>query len=503
MANDGKICIPVCAKTADRLIEKIDAAAALADVVEIRFDCLEPTEVNTVLEKLPRIDKQYLITYRPKEQGGARDLSIGTRLSFWSSTLHKIRSTDFLVDCEFDLEFPPGLDSTRVIVSMHDFSPVAQTLLADFESVWEMAGKTTKIAVSTNSVTDGIPVWQLLHAARGNKKNVIPIAMGEAGKWTRILGLAHGATMTYASLETGSETAPGQISAADMNDIFRVKELDLATEVYGVLASNTSYSISPWMHNAAFKAAGMNRVFVPLQTTDVGEFVQRMVRAKTREVELNFGGFSVTNPHKRSIIQHLDNLDGTAAAIGAVNTVKVDGGELVGYNTDAAGFLAPLKTAFGDLRGARVAVIGAGGASRAVIYSLTRENADVTVYARDVRKVTSLADQFSVPVEKLEANLSFSADILVNTTPLGTKGENEDASAATADQLRDVKFVYDLVYNPAQTKLLRAAATVGVPAIGGLEMLIEQGAEQFRIWTGEETAPLDAMTAAVQQKLGI
>ena len=502
MANGGKICVSICARTASELSEKIAQAEPLADVIELRFDCIEPSEIDNVLDSLPKIQKQYLLTYRPAEQGGERELSIGTRLTFWPRALGKLRSHDLLVDYEFDLDFPLGHDNERTIVSMHDFSPVARTLLAGFEEIWGMTGKTTKIAVVTESVTDGLPVWNLLRAAKENDKNVIPIAMGEAGKWTRILGLAHGAFMTYASLEAGSETARGQISAADLNDVFRVKELDDETEVYGVIAGDTSYSISPWMHNAGFKAAGMNRVFVPLQTHDVGEFIRRMVRVESREAELNFAGFSVTNPHKGSLIEYLDDTDETAAAIGAVNTVKIDDDRLIGYNTDAAGFIAPLKKAFGDLRDARAAVVGAGGAARAVVYALKREGVDVVMYARDVEKASSVGRQFSVSVEQIADGEKFQADIVVNTTPMGTKGENEDASIAKAGQLAGVKLVYDLVYNPAETKLLRAARAANVQAIGGLDMLIEQGAEQFRIWTNEEPQ-IDAIRSAVENKLGL
>src|SRR5262249_54836428 len=156
----------------------------------------------------------------------------------------------------------------------------------------------------------------------------------------RILGLAHGAYLTYASLESGSETAPGQISAEDMKNVFRVKELDESTDVYGIIAGDTSYTMSPYVHNAAFKAAGVNAVFVPLQVSDLDEFIRRMVRPETREIELNFKGFSVTNPHKQAIVRHLDFLYETARNTGAVNTISIENGKLYGHNTDADGFLS-------------------------------------------------------------------------------------------------------------------------------------------------------------------
>src|SRR5688500_14648098 len=153
------------------------------------------------------------------------------------------------------------------------------------------------------------------------------------------------------------------------------------------------------MHNAAFKKAGLNAVFVPLQTADVGTLINRMVRPETREVELNFAGFSVTNPHKEAIIEFLDEIDETAADIGAVNTVKIEGGRLYGYNTDAHGFISTLKSKAGDLTGSRVAVFGAGGAARACVYSLVKEGATVTVFARNEEKAAVLSAKFGVARE--------------------------------------------------------------------------------------------------------
>jgi len=305
----------------------------------------------------------------------------------------------------------------------------------------------------------------------------------------------------YASLDKGQETGPGQISASDLRDVFRVKELDEHTTLFGLIAADTSYSLSPYMHNAAFKQAGLNSVFSPLQVDELDSFMRRMVDRGTREIEINFGGFSVTNPHKQTIISHLYEVDPTAAAIGAVNTVKIDRGKLIGFNTDAPGFIKPLQDAFGDLAGARVSVAGAGGAARACVYALKQARADVTVLARDTTKAGAFAGEFRVNVESLTTDhRSLATDILVNATPLGTRGERERETIATADQLGGVRLVYDLVYNPAETRLISEARSAGVPTIGGLDMLIAQGAKQFEIWTGRE-APVEVMRDAVEKRL--
>ena len=324
--------------------------------------------------------------------------------------------------------------------------------------------------------------------------------MGEAGKWTRILGLAHGAFMTYAALDAGRETAPGQVSAKDLIEVYRVKNLDEETEVYGILGNSTSVSMSPYMHNAAFQFHNLNAVFVPLQVNDLDEFIRRMVKPKTREVELNFKGFAVTIPHKQSIIKHLDSIDETAKKIGAVNTVKIIDGKLHGCNTDAQGFIEPLLNSYGDLQNAKVAVLGAGGAARACAYALKTAGAKVTIFARDLQKAQTLADDFGVESEELSNNNFNDFDILVNTTPLGMKGKAEDETPAFGEQFKNVKLVYDLVYNPFQTLLLKEADRFHIPKIGGLAMLIAQAMEQQKIWTGRD-APMQEMSRAVLKRL--
>jgi len=501
--NKGKICISICAKTGDELFNKVTRAGPLADLIELRFDCLSPSEIKPTLARIagePELSDSRLATFRPTGEGGMRELSREEREQFWTGGTNKaFWGGDFEEDV---IEISVSANWKNRICSVHEDEVDPLDVESTFERLARTDASIIKIAIHAEDAIDGLPVWALLKKAEKDNKPLIPIAMGEAGKWTRILGLAHGAFMTYASLETGSETAPGQISAEDMVNTFRVKELNEKTEVFGIIAGDTSYSISPWMHNAAFKEAGMNRVFVPLQTNDLDEFMRLMVD-ETREVELNFRGFSVTNPHKRSIMEHLHIIDETARKIGAVNTVKIEDGKLSGYNTDAPGFIAPLKKVLGDVKGARVAIAGAGGAARACAYALKQEGANVTIYARKHRRAEKLAEEFGVNVGN--TNNSFrpgTVDILVNATPVGTKGGETEATIATASQMNGIKLVYDLVYNPIQTRLIREARIAGVAALGGLDMVLAQGRKQFEIWTGE-TAPANVMAAAIKRRLAL
>lgn len=515
--NDGKICVSVCGETAEEMLDKITSANEFADIVEVRFDCLDREQLNIFISKISdlKFEKPILATFRPSEQGGKQDLSLTERLKFWARLLHSSRP-ELLIDIEAEPAIATAVTTRNLprIVSHHDFRGVPDNIASIFDGVASaFTPDIVKIAVSAYDITDTISVWNLIENARETETRIIPIAMGDAGKWTRILGLAHGAFLTYASLDSGDETAPGQVTAGDLANLYRVKRLDRETKVFGILGDPVSQSLSTYMHNPAFVSEGFNGVFIPFLVKDIDEFMRRMVRPETREVELNFGGFSVTMPHKQSIMKHLDTIDPTAKRIGAVNTVKVDAdGKLFGYNTDAHGFITPLKAKYGDLKGAKVAVFGAGGAARACVYSLKQEGAIVEVFVRDIAKSRGFGEEFDVrifqisdfrfrhsnsdPLNRRSEDENPQVDIIVDTTPLGMSGQFENDSLFSADELKGVKFVYDLVTKPNDTPIIREAKKAGIPAIGGLEMLVAQGAKQFEIWTGK-VAPVEDMKTAV------
>jgi 3-dehydroquinate dehydratase/shikimate dehydrogenase len=501
--NSVKICIPVCAERAEELIRQVQRAEELADVIELRFDCLAPSEIQRVAKELRPSSKTFLFTFRPKEQGGRRELNLDERLKFWD-LIFRTCKFPFLVDIEWDARLLLAVDPNKVqrIVSFHDFGGVPDDLDMLWSGISELSKSQDiiKIAVRAEDITDSIQVWKLLEKARGAGRQVIPIAMGEVGKWTRILGPAHGAYLTYAPLDVGKATADGQIAAKELIETFRVRELDANTRLYGIIGDPVSSSYSPYIHNPAFASAGINACFVPLQVKDLDAFVSRMVKRETREVEINFSGFSVTMPHKQAIMRHLDDIDPTAAAIGAVNTVKIEDEKLVGYNTDAHGFVTPLKAYYGDLDRVRVAILGAGGAARASVFALKQENADVTVYVRDRDRAEAFAHDLDVPVNQIGDTSVGDFEIVINCTPVGMRGAREKESLLTADELTNTKFVYDLVTRFDDTPLIIEAKKAGVPAIGGTEMLIAQGAKQFEIWTGRQ-APLDLIKESVSARM--
>ena len=505
--NSGTICISLAEPTAEALIHKLGRARPLADVVEIRFDRLEAAEIGRTLELLAELENctPLLATYRPDDERS--NTAFEGRVAFWQKVLatRLFQYVDFEDDLVFALTYndifePELLADVAVIGSHHNFyetPPDIGPVLKVFEPADDSRFRcnAVKIATNANSITDTVELWYTLDWARHYGLQAIPIGMGEPGKWTRILGPAHGAMFTYASLDDETATAPGQLTARDLTDIYRVRDLTRDTRVYGVIAGDTSYSMSPYIQNAAIKSAAVDAVFVPLQVDDLRDFLRRMVLPDTREIELNFGGFAVTNPHKRSIIEYLDDIDDAARAIGAVNTVKVDHSRLIGTNTDAAGFIEPLLEQLGDLRGSEAAVYGAGGAARACVYALRSAGAKVSVHARDPQKAARLAEEFGVAA----GGDIGTPDIFVNATPVGTRGHPE-SSVLAPGELDGIGLVYDLTYNPRETVLLRDAKAAGCKTLDGLAMLIAQGAKQFELLTGR-TADRDAMAAVALDKL--
>lgn len=494
----AKICAPVCVRRADDLADAVRRAADLGDLVEIRFDCLAKEELDGAFKEYARLRensvKPFIVTFRPDNEGGYRDVSVDERIAFWDQCgqlwrADKSRARD-LADVESHLltspEWRNQIPSDQVICSLHHLAEVPAHLDELYRRMAVTAFRAPKIAVQANDATDCIPLFQLLEHAQRDGRDLIAIAMGQAGVLTRILGPSRGSFLTYGSLDEDSATAPGQITARELREVYRIDEINRQTEIMGVIGRPVAHSVSPHIHNAAFASANANAVFLPIEVNDLNAFILRMVRPSSCEIDWNLRGLSVTAPHKSAVMKHLEWIDPAAKEIGAVNTVVVQDDALHGYNTDAAGFIAPLKNAIGSLDRVRCAVIGAGGAARAVVWALRQERAKTTVFARNAEKGRGLMDDFGVDCRSLDEAAFSEFDVVVNATPIGTRGIMEADTPGTADQLSGVRLAYDLVYNPIETQFMREAREAGCETIGGIEMLIGQAVEQSRLWTGKE-----------------
>ncbi len=503
------LCVPVGAPHANELSSAARRAAQVADIIELRLDYLTEAELEEVTSSflqtlVASLARPLIITLRSVEEGGRGEFTLSQRLRFWRRIFGQTQPTNLFFDLEYELlsyvrqhekELYDSIAQEQVICSYHDFAGTSQNLNDLYERMNNMRARVLKIAVKVDDAVGCVPVFQLLESARRQGREMSSIAMGEAGVATRILATSRGGFLTYGALDAEHITAPGQISARALRDLYRIHNINRETIITGLVGSSVAHSASPQMHNEAFIHTGINAVYVPFEVKALSEFITRMARPRTGEIDWNLRGFSVTAPHKTEIIQHLDWVDPTAREMGSINTVIVKGDELHGYNTDAVAALSPLQEMI-KLPDARAAVIGAGGAARSLVWSLRKAGARVTVFARNVARAAKLASDFAVSHAPLEAAHFDEFDIVINATTLGTRGgSGEKETPATAEQLRGARIAYDLVYNPTETSFTRAAAQAGCETINGLAMLVGQASEQFELWTGED-APRGVMRRA-------
>jgi 3-dehydroquinate dehydratase/shikimate dehydrogenase len=304
-----------------------------------------------------------------------------------------------------------------------------------------------------------------------------------------VLGLRAGSVWTFAAASPGEETAPGMIAAKTLRDVYRIEQVDAATKVYGVAGDPVAHSLSPRMMNAAFRRENVNAVYLALHAKTIADLLKCVH-------QIPIHGLSVTMPYKEQIIHHLDNSDALTRKTGACNTVvRAQDGKLYGFNSDVAGVVQPLEQRL-HLAGAKVLVLGAGGAARAAVFGLKERGAEVYILNRTPAPAQKLARQAKAKSIKRSDLKKLSFDIIINATPVGM-GSN--TSPLNEKEIK-AKYVLDMVYSDAETRFVRLARAQGATVIPGTEMFVYQGARQFEIWTGKP-APLAEMQHEVQTAL--
>jgi len=377
-----------------------------------------------------------------------------------------------------------ALAPARVMISHHDFRKTPKNLAGIARQLRRAGGNAAKIAAQCHSVSDSVRICEL---ARG-KGDVVAIPMGEIGLAGRVLSLRAGSALAYAAVQ--QSTAPGQLSLDAMVDLYRAGRISRRTRVFGVIGNPIGHSLSPLLHNTAFRARKFDAVFVPFLAPDLRDFLGAVG-------PFGVAGFAITIPHKEKILGHLDDCDPLAARIGAVNTVVVrGGGRLYGYNTDYVGVLRSLERRM-RLAGSRVLLLGAGGAARAAAFALAQAGSIVCISSRRPERARALAKAAGAQVVAREELRREYFDAIVNCTPVGMypHGGSPLASAEL-----NCRMVMDMVYRPRETQLLRRARGKGIAAISGIEMFLAQGFAQYEIWTGER-APEAAMRRVITEAL--
>jgi 3-dehydroquinate dehydratase/shikimate dehydrogenase len=487
-ARMSKICVSVPGSTANEMLNHAEQVASDNPFIELRLDTLnKPQAILSKLKSFTASNRHVTIiaTCRRTEGGGN---FVGELFEQAEILEGAAKAGCQLIDVEIEsAETMRPADWKRLrssgaalILSYHDFLHT-RSLQKAFERMQRFDPEFYKIVSTARSLADNLAVLDLLKQ-HGDNTNMIVMAMGQPGIVSRLLGARDGSAFTFASMAVGEETASGQMSLDALRSLYRFEEIDAATRVFGVAGHPIVHSLSPLMLNTAFRRERVNAVFLPLETTKISDLLTLVER-------IPLAGLAVTMPLKQEILPSLARMDDLSARIGACNTiVRGPEGRLFGFNTDVSAIIGPLERRL-SLKGARVLVLGAGGAARAAVFGLKEKGAEVHILNRTQENAKELATQAKAKVFKREQLTKTDFDVVLNATPAGMHGSKVD-SLLEPNELR-ARLVFDMVYNPADTPLLRMAREKGIAVIPGLEMFVHQGARQFEIWTGKPAPEAD------------
>ena len=486
------VCLCLAADTLDADLRMAAGYRGTVDMLELRADHLRPEELARAAAFPGKVDCPVILTIRRVCDGG----SFGGEERERIALLDRLVSAGFrFIDIEEDLE-APGLDAriasagVRIIRSLHDHAGVPADLAARLDRLARGPSEIPKAAVMPRSTADLARLLGIFAGAP--RRDRILLGMGDFGLPTRVLATKLGSFLCYAS-PAGATVAPGQVDPETLHSLYGFGGIGPGTRVYGVVGNPVMHSRSPRIHNRGFRALGMDAVYLPFLVDDIDAFWD-VADA------LDIRGLSVTVPHKQGILAGIADRDPVVRATGACNTVVRDGAGAPwrGTNTDVAGFLAPLREVLGGElpRGLGATVIGAGGAARAVVHGLVTHGARVLILNRGSDRGRRLAADFSARYEALDesgyAAARDHADLVVQTTSVGMTPDTGDPAPGLRFTGREV--VYELVYSPQVTPILRRAIDAGCRVVGGIRMLHAQAMAQFRLFAGAEY-PREAIAA--------
>jgi 3-dehydroquinate dehydratase/shikimate dehydrogenase len=504
------LAVPIAAKNLDRAGRQVSTAlAAGADMLELRTDYLEDLSVDLVTNLVSqtrdamRRPVPIIVTCRDKQQGGAVAYPQHLRVDVLIAAL---KAGAEFIDFEYENFFAAedqerlkvALSNTpdgRLILSTHNFEAKFSDVKKRYDDILTVfPAAIPKIVYAADHINDCFDAFDLLHRAQGE---LIVFCMGEAGLISRIIAKKLGSLVTFASIDEQSATAPGQLTIAQLKQLYRYDSINSQTELLGVIADPVGHSLSPAIHSACLAEKNMNALYLPLLVQGgKQEFEAFLDNVLSREW-LDFHGFSVTIPHKQNALQYVRAKEGfvepLAEKIGAVNTLVVGAeGRLSAYNTDYAAALdavtSGMRISRAGLDGLSVAVVGAGGVARAIVAGLSDAGAKIKIYNRTIAKAEKLAVEFGCEFAPLGDLAIFSAKLIINCTSVGMY-PNVDATPLPGDFLKSDMTVFDTIYNPGETLLLKQAKKAGAKTIDGLSMFINQALAQFKLFTGQDANP--------------
>jgi 3-dehydroquinate dehydratase / shikimate dehydrogenase len=493
-----RVCLAVTGADPVELIEKAEGLIRDNTFLEFRLDYLSRPAL--ALPKIKRFTEYHpqvvaIATCRRKASGGRFRGSMASQLELLGKAAV---AGCHLLDIELQTAAkckPEQLQRLRnraaLILSYHDFRGTKR-LEETLDKMVAISADYYKIVSTATTLYDNVTMMKFLEK-RSDKHSLIGLCMGEQGIISRVLGVRAGSVFTFASVSPDEKTAPGQVTAQDLRNTYRIEQVDAATRVYGVAGDPVVHSLSPAIMNTALRRENVNGVYVALHAKALKDLL-----ACVRDIPIH--GLSITMPYKEAILKHLDNTDSHTTKIGACNTVvRAQDGKLYGFNTDAAGVVRPLEQRI-TLEKAKILVLGAGGAARAAVFGLKERGAEVYILNRSVGPAKKLAHRAHARVIKRADLKKLAFDVIINATPVGMGNTRE--SPLNENEIK-ARYVFDMIYDPPETRLMKLAKAQGAQVIPGIEMFVHQAARQFEIWTGKP-APWDDMlrvvTIALQER---
>ena len=528
------LCVPIMVQHAASAIALSHQAVEQgADLVELRIDNFtdDPAAVTQLVQE---VALPCIVTCRIAAEGGEYDGDEQTRISLLEhacigaqqpayldleldayQTSANLRQKVHLVVQHAERENNPDQHrnvTTGLILSSHDFQRRPTDLDRRVLAIASQpAARVLKVAWQARSLRDNVQAFEIIEQ---RLKPTIALCMGEAGLASRVLAKKFGALLTFAALDSNQQTAPGQPTLQDLKNLYRWDKLDRNTQVYGVVGHPVGHSLSPHIHNAGFDAADHNAVYLPMPIPPEYEHFKATIGEWLAYAPLDFKGASVTIPHKENLLRFVAEHDGEieplAQRIGVANTLAVrDDGGLYACNTDYAAALDSVCDGLDidrqGLRGKRVAVLGAGGAARAIVAGFADAGAEVAIFNRTLERASQLAEDFAdlsnLTAHTLDAAGEYDAQVWINCTSVGMS-PNVEACPLPSDAKAFAPgvVVFDTIYNPRQTLLLQWAGQAGCVTIPGTEMFVRQGTAQFELWTGKQTL-LDVFRSVLDRHL--
>ena len=487
-----RICVPIAASNAVEMVQKADSIVRDNSFIEFRLDYLSKPalafqKIKTFVEYHP--EALIIATCRRAACGGKFRGSAASEIDI---LIKAANQGCHLLDIELETaaqlkpnDFNRLRRSANLILSTHDFHGTRK-LEENLARMSEYQADFFKIVSTAKTLYDNVIMMKFLER-HSHEHSMIGLCMGEQGVISRVLAVRAGSQFTFGAINPGEETAPGQIAARSLRDTYRIDQIDAATRVYGVAGDPIAHSLSPVMLNAAFRRENVNGVYVALHAKSLDDLLVCL-----RDIPIH--GLSITMPYKEEILKHLDKTDPLTAKIGACNTVvRSQDGKLYGFNTDVSGVVRPLETRLA-LQGAKILVLGAGGAARAAVFGLKERGADVYILNRTPGPAQNLAKKARAKaINKLQFK-KMAFDVIINATPVGMEGNRDPLPISEQDF--KAKYFFEMVYTPAETKMVKIARSQGLHVILGSEMFVQQGARQFEIWSGKP-APVQEMQRVV------